>query len=223
MPNPERVADHIPVQRSLPKPMPRPGRTRRNLPEDVWRERIVHSARVLFAEEGYDGPSMDEIAKLAGLSRARLYRIFPSRRDVFNAVITDEARRLGGELLLALAGASTTREKVHAMVAVFFGYVENWHERHRVFYTTDAGSDPAVGASLRVVRTALAENLAHHLVTASDRPAWLTDAGVPLVANGVIALAEGAATSWLSGPRIDRARAIELVTNTALRALDASA
>jgi AcrR family transcriptional regulator len=222
MDEPVRAPDPRGLDAALPRPAPRRGRTRRNLPAEVWRERILQAARVLFAEEGYDGPSMEDIARLAGLSRARLYHLFPSRRDVFNAVISADAQRLGGELLLALAQQTTTRDKVSAMVRVFFGYVESRHERNRVFYAADTGSDPAVGESLRVVRTALAETFAQHLAQASDRPSGLSTAEIRLVANGVIALAEGAAASWLSGPHIDRERSVEIVTDTALRALDAS-
>jgi AcrR family transcriptional regulator len=219
MNEPARLADQREIDAALPRPTPRPGRTRRNLPADAWRERILQAARVLFAEEGYEGPSMVEIAKLAGLSRARLYRLFPARRDIFNAVITDDAQRLGGELLLALAQASSTRDKVRAMVRIFFAYVESRHERNRVFYAANTGSDPAVGESLRVVRTALAESFAQHLSQSPERPEGLSQAEVRLVANGVIALAEGAAASWLSGPHIDRDRSVDIVTDTALRAL----
>ena len=219
MPHTVRVRNESRVHPSMPKPPPRPGRTRRNLPADVWRERILQAARVLFAEEGYDGPSMEAIARLAGLSRARLYRLFPSRRDVFNAVIADDATRLGGELLLQLAKAPTTREQVAAIVQVFFGFVESRHERNRVFYSTDSGSDPAVGESLRVVRFALAQSFATHLIHAPDRPPGLSEVEVRLIASGVIALAEGAASAWLSGPHMDRERSVEIVIDTALRAL----
>lgn len=219
---PASVDDDRRAYASLPRPAPRPGRTRRNLPADVWRERILQVARVLFAEEGYDTPSMEEIAKLAGLSRARLYRLFPTRRDVFNAVIAADAQRLGGELLLALAQQATTRDKVRAMVSVFFAYVESRHERNRVFYAATAGADAAVGEALRVVRTALAESFAQHLTQSPEKPPGLTPSEIRLVANGVIALAEGAAASWLSGPHIDRARSVEIVTETALRALQPS-
>lgn len=222
MSDPAPASDDARSYASLPRPAPRPGRTRRNLPADVWRERILQVARVLFAEEGYDAPSMEEIARLAGLSRARLYRLFPTRRDVFNAVIAEDAHRLGGELLLALAQHATTRDKVRAMVTVFFGYVEGRHERNRVFYATAVGSDPSVGEALRVVRTALAESFAQHLSQSPERPAGLTPSEIRLVANGVIALAEGAAASWLSGPHIDRERSVDIVTETAMRTLQTS-
>jgi AcrR family transcriptional regulator len=205
-------------QLSLPRPAPRPGRSRRNLPAEAWRERILHAARVLFTQDGYDGPSMEEIAKLAGLSRARLYRLFPARKDIFNAVIAEDAHRLGGELLLALAGSSSTHDKVRAMVRIFFAHVENRHERDRVSQATGTGLDPAVGESLRVVRSALAESFAQDLSHSTERPEF-TAAELRLVANGVIALAAGAADSWLSGPPIDRDRSVEIVTDSALRAL----
>ena len=56
---------------------PRPGRKRRNLPTEAWRERILQAARVVFGDEGYDGASMEDIAALAGLSRAATWARCP--------------------------------------------------------------------------------------------------------------------------------------------------
>ena len=201
------------------RPEPRPGRKRRNLPADAWRERVLQAARVVFADEGYEGASMEEIATLAGISRAGLYRQFPGRRDLFDAMIAEDATRLAGELLLEFAKLRTAEAKVRAVVSVFFGFVEARHERNRVFFASGAGGDPGVTESLRVVRAALAETLAQNLVRA-DVAADGRSSELRLVANGVIGLAEGAATSWLQGPHYDRDRAIEVVAGTALRALE---
>ncbi|MBV8194136.1 MAG: TetR/AcrR family transcriptional regulator [Candidatus Dormibacteraeota bacterium] len=197
---------------------PRPGRKRRNLPTEAWRERILQAARVVFGDEGYDGASMEDIAALAGLSRAALYRMFPGRRDLCNAVITDDAQRLAGQLLLEFATLPTAREKVRALVSVFFRFVEEHHERNRVFSNSATGADPAVAEALRVVRAALAGTLAQAFAGAEAATSD-GERDLSLIANGIIALAEGAAVSWMQGPHAERERAVDIVTATALRAL----
>jgi AcrR family transcriptional regulator len=62
------------------------------------REAILDAARELFAERG-DVP-MYEIARLAGVGQATLYRNFPDRRNLVAALLqehTDRAERLAAE------------------------------------------------------------------------------------------------------------------------------
>jgi AcrR family transcriptional regulator len=48
---------------------------------------IVAAALAVFAERGFAGAKMDDIADLAGLSKAALYLYFPSKEEVFRAVV----------------------------------------------------------------------------------------------------------------------------------------
>src|SRR3954453_20861038 len=52
------------------------------------REAIVGAARAVFAEQGLDAP-LDDIAKRAGTGNATLYRRFPTRGDLVEAVFAD--------------------------------------------------------------------------------------------------------------------------------------
>ncbi len=57
------------------------------------RDRILFAAGKLFAARGTDVP-MDEIARAAGVGVGTLYRRFPSREELLDAVIADLERRL---------------------------------------------------------------------------------------------------------------------------------
>ena len=52
------------------------------------REALVEAARAVFAEHGLDAP-LDDIAKKAGTGNATLYRRFPNRGDLIEAVFAD--------------------------------------------------------------------------------------------------------------------------------------
>ena len=55
------------------------------------RDRILAVARAAFAEPKAAGrPSMAEIARRAGVGMATLYRNFPGRRELLEALYTDE-------------------------------------------------------------------------------------------------------------------------------------
>jgi len=79
------------------------------------RQRILISGLEVFAERGYPGATMSAIAERAGLGAASLYRYFPSKTELFGAVVTPEIAREFRSLLdrrvralaqISLAGAN---------------------------------------------------------------------------------------------------------------------
>jgi AcrR family transcriptional regulator len=78
-------------------PRPRRADARRNY------DQLVEQARVAFAEFGVDA-SLDEIARRAGVASGTLYRHFPTRLDLIEAVLAEQIAELvdhGRELLTA--------------------------------------------------------------------------------------------------------------------------
>ncbi|WP_037355614.1 TetR/AcrR family transcriptional regulator [Amycolatopsis orientalis] len=50
---------------------------------------IVKAATALFLELGYDRTSLARIAECSGVSRATLFKQFPSKADLFDAIVTE--------------------------------------------------------------------------------------------------------------------------------------
>ncbi|MET0134973.1 MAG: helix-turn-helix domain-containing protein [Kibdelosporangium sp.] len=66
-------------------------------------EQLLEQARIAFAESGADA-SLDEIARRAGVASGTLYRHFPTRLDLIEAVLAEQIAELvvlGRELLTA--------------------------------------------------------------------------------------------------------------------------
>jgi AcrR family transcriptional regulator len=57
------------------------------------RARYLDAALALFLEHGYHGVSMDQLVAACGGSKATLYRYFPSKTALFEAIIDDVANR----------------------------------------------------------------------------------------------------------------------------------
>jgi AcrR family transcriptional regulator len=68
------------------------------------RQAIIESAGALYGQRGLDVP-FDEIARLAGVGNATLYRHFPSRCELVAAVFADTLRRVVAAAAEALAAA----------------------------------------------------------------------------------------------------------------------
>jgi AcrR family transcriptional regulator len=81
--------------------------------------RIMEAARDVFAESGYDG-SMEQIALKADVGIGTLYRRFPNKEDLFNAV-TDAAKirtiKIGREVLEQVPAGDALAEFLHRCIA----------------------------------------------------------------------------------------------------------
>lgn len=58
------------------------------------RSELIEVARQLFASQGYDNTTMNEIAAKSGKGRRTLYTYFKSKSDVFMAVVYTETTRI---------------------------------------------------------------------------------------------------------------------------------
>ncbi|MGW1887205.1 TetR/AcrR family transcriptional regulator [Streptomyces sp. NPDC001970] len=58
------------------------------------REQLLQTGARLFAEQPFEEVSIEEISKLAGVSRGLMYRYFATKRDLFRAVVQEAAHRL---------------------------------------------------------------------------------------------------------------------------------
>jgi AcrR family transcriptional regulator len=59
-------------------------------------DQLMQGARKVFMERGFEGASVDEIARAAGASKATLYSYFPDKRQLFIAVVEAGCLRQGG-------------------------------------------------------------------------------------------------------------------------------
>ena len=61
--------------------------------KDEVRERMLLSAEVVFAQKGYSGATVAQIAERAGVSAGNIYRYFKNKDELYYAIFTDELAR----------------------------------------------------------------------------------------------------------------------------------
>src|SRR6266481_6337305 len=77
------------------------------------RRQILDGARKVFMDLGFDGASMNEIARSAGVSKGTLYVYFADKSRLFEAIVWEEALDHGKEIFNldpARDAATTLRE-----------------------------------------------------------------------------------------------------------------
>ncbi|MDM8164756.1 TetR/AcrR family transcriptional regulator [Roseovarius sp.] len=62
-------------------------------------DQVLDGAREIFLRDGFEGASVDEIARAAGVSKATLYSYFPDKRLLFSEVARIECNRQAEEAL----------------------------------------------------------------------------------------------------------------------------
>lgn len=91
------------------------------------REAILDAAERLFAAQGYDAASLEEIGRLAGVSRGTPRYFFGAKEDLYRAtlarVLTAEADLLLGVQARAAAAGGNPEEMVAALVDSFVDFL----------------------------------------------------------------------------------------------------
>ena len=57
------------------------------------RRQIMEGARTVFLASGFDGASMNDVARAAGVSKGTLYVYFDSKEQLFEALIREQRRQ----------------------------------------------------------------------------------------------------------------------------------
>lgn len=83
------------------------------------RASILAVAKVLFADKGYHGVAVDEIARRLGVSPAVLYQHFASKEALYEAVLNDMACRRESYVDAALNGPDDFGSILSRMTMVF--------------------------------------------------------------------------------------------------------
>lgn len=149
-------------------------------------ERILEAARLCFSQFGFNKTAMEDIAREAGVSRGSVYRHFPDKESLFQAVGQEATREFLDETRLRTASVDTLTEQIEEIAELTFTFVRD---------------NPLNAAMVRVDPDAFARLLT---TESSDLLSMALDAVVPLI-DAAIARGE-------VRPDLDVRRAAEWIT-----------
>lgn len=132
-----------------------PTPSRREARRQVRREAILDVAAQSFLENGYAGTTMSAIAMLLGGSKATLWNYFPSKEQLFAAVLDRETEEFQQQLSLILKSDApaeraltgfcrqflnkVTDSEAVALYRLVVGEASRFPEMGRIFYERAAG------------------------------------------------------------------------------------
>ena len=160
---------------------------------------VLDAALHLFVEHGYRGTSMEGIADAAGVTKPVVYKCFPSKEELFRALLEREEQKLLAEVAAAMPARLDSTDLEAAMAAGFGALLiaaaaepDSW----RVVFLSEHGSEPAVARRVRRARGTVVERL-----TEMAEP-MLAGMGVAEAARKAPVLSEVIASIAESGVRL---------------------
>jgi AcrR family transcriptional regulator len=188
------------------------------LPRDQRRIQLLDAASEVFASKGYHAAAMDEIADAAGVSKPVLYQHFPSKLDLYLALLDQSCERLVEVLEGALSSTDDNANRVNATVAAFFEFVSTSGD-FRFVFESDLTGEYAVQRRLARVNGEISDAIADVITEDTSLPRQQAK----LLAVSLVGIAQVSARYWISGgtSAITLEEAKHLVSNLAWRGISA--
>lgn len=189
---------------------------------DDRRAQVLAIAQELFAREGFHHVSMDDIAERAEVSKPVLYRHFPSKLDLYLAVVDHRGEALVEAVDAALATvapgadghpAPAGPEVVRAIVGAFVAFVEDAGESFSLLFESDVTHDDAVRARVEHASDRAAGAICRGLQDLGGIPL----AHAELLAAALVGMARVAAATRFRSQQVSVDDTVELVTQLAWR------
>jgi AcrR family transcriptional regulator len=186
------------------------------LPRDERRAQLLSAALEVFTAAGYHSAAMDEIADRANVSKPVLYQHFPSKLELYLAVLDLHIDSLVFAIQKAIAEHSNNADRVKATVEAYFGFIDSEGEAFRLLFESDMNLEPQVRERLN----RMTYDCAAAVSAVISIDTGLAKEESMMLAVGLIGTVQTTARHWLDRDgKIDRSRATELVMNLIWRGI----
>jgi AcrR family transcriptional regulator len=189
--------------------------SRVRMPRQARRAQLLDAAQEIFVVQGFHAAAMDDIAEHAGVSKPVLYQHFPSKLDLYLALLDRSADDLVATVRAALASTSDNHARVTATIRAYLRFVDA-EGTHRLVFETDLRSEPQVAERVERMMREAVDAIADTIAAGTG----LSTADARLMSVGLAGMAEVAARWRLdSGQDVDEDRAAELLAQLAWRGI----
>lgn len=190
------------------------------LPRRERRAQLLAAALEVFVAQGYHAAAMDDIAERAGVSKPVLYQHFPSKLELYLAILDAACDAIIANCRKALQETHDNKQRVAAAIDAFYAYVGHDTGAFRLVFESDLTNEPAVRGHVDRVTTECADMIA---AVIQDDTA-LPPAASRLLAVSLVGMAQVSARFWMTDTDggltgLSRDQATTLVSGLAWRGI----
>lgn len=99
------------------------------------KKKTIEAAIKLFAKQGYNGTSTLQIAKVAGVSQATVFKYFKTKEDLLYAIILPVIPKLFSRFLGRVQKAKSVQELISYIVRDRFEFLEENNNTVKIIYS----------------------------------------------------------------------------------------
>jgi AcrR family transcriptional regulator len=167
------------------------------------RLRLIKAAIDVFSCKGYEGASVEEVARAASVTKPVLYDHFSSKEEIFAAAIEQIRDGLLQRGQASVARETTPGKKLRAAISVFFDLVEDDPCAARVLLISSKAPAPSADICRRI-QAAATSGIAQIMRSHSPSGACDSDRQLFLKAEFTKKGMHGLAEWWLEHPKVPR-------------------
>lgn len=181
------------------------------------RDQLVTVARACFAEKGFDGTSIEEIASRAGVSKPVVYEHFAGKEGIYAVVVDREVHTLLTAIRQAIqTPRAGSRRLLELGTLALLDYIENCPEGFQiVMRDSDASQDGGSFGSILNDIIARVEGLLIPVFSAKN----IDEKAAPLFAQALTGLVAMTAQWWLDNPEMTKQEVASHLVNLAWNGL----
>jgi AcrR family transcriptional regulator len=192
------------------------GRTATRLTRSARRAQLLAAARAVFVAEGYHAAAMDTIAERAGVSKPVLYQHFPSKLELYLALLEASSDEIVSRVRAALASTQDNDVRVHRTIEAYFEFVADHGQAYRLVFESDLRGQTEVE---RIVDRAT-EGCIDAITDTITTDTGLDQQRSRLLASGLVGLSQVSARYWLGrSPEVPRDEAVAMLSTLAWRGI----
>ena len=180
------------------------------------RTQLVEVAKGVFAEHGYDGASIEEIAARAKVSKPIVYEHFGGKEGLYAVVVDRETSRLLDMITSRLGPGIGAREQVQASAMAVLDYLEDDPAGFRVL-TRDSPSGFSGGGMAGLLSDVAAK--AEEVLAGFFAESGLDPVSAPIYAHGLVGMVVHIGAWWAEERQPDKDQIAAHVTALAYMGL----
>lgn len=190
-------------------------RPRRRLTAAARRELIAEAAAELFAERGYRGASIGEIARRSGVTPPVVYEHFESKRELYRELLERHFAELREVWRENFVGDDPAEQRVAQSFDAWFAYVEVHPFAGKVLFRYS--TDPEIEAVHAEVAARSRESILPLFAAeqgAENVAGSVSGEGIEMVWVVLRGVLQGLAVWWADHPEVPRERVVTTAMNS---------
>jgi AcrR family transcriptional regulator len=180
------------------------------------REQLIEVGRRLFADKGFEGTTVEEIASTANVSKPVVYEHFGGKEGLYAVVVDREIAALLGGITGALAADQSSRTTLERAALALLDYIESSKDGFRIL-VRDSPAGQSTGSFASLISDVASQ--VEHILAAEFKSRKLDPKAAPLYAQMLVGMVALTGQWWLDSPKMKKADVAAHLVNLAWNGL----